>query len=285
MINAIIDLYTKADIHTIASKLLRSSRWQQHHFTAMGALQAQPLWLDFLAQYGVSELVSKTHSKGNELETLQLVLQPKKLLKPVRLSFIIKHNNSYIKSVKCVVDTLLLTNNEFVTEGANNNTPVIPKLPKSDPIIVSDLDNQLHPTTFHATPSDICELPVKLAETLNSWWQIWQHNNLANFATVYAKNAAVILAGNNEAQSKTALLDCHLALSQALSRRYAQLETVQFDNSLNQATICWTLDGTFNAKNVRVRQQMLTIITLVDTQIANEVMQFDTLALNQQFAL
>ena len=43
MIKAIIDLYTKADIEGLSSKLLRSSRWQQHHFTAMGALQAQPL--------------------------------------------------------------------------------------------------------------------------------------------------------------------------------------------------------------------------------------------------
>ncbi|MBH0004202.1 hypothetical protein [Pseudoalteromonas sp. SWYJZ12] len=284
MINAIIDLYTKADIKTISSKLLRSSRWQQHHFTAMGSLQAQPLWLDFLAQYGVSELISKTHSKGHELETLQLILQPKKLLKPVRLSFVIKHNNTFIKSVKCVVDTLLLANNEFTGE-ASNNTLVIPKLPKSDPIMVCDLDNQLHPTTFHATPSDICELPTQTAETLNNWWQIWQLNNLANFESVYAKNADVILAGSNETQSKDALLNCHLALSQTLSRCYAQLETVQFDSALNQATICWTLDGTFNAKNVRVRQQILTVITITDTLISSEVMQFDTLALNQQFAL
>ena len=284
MINAIIDLYTKADIKTISGKLLRSSRWQQHHFTAMGSLQAQPLWLDFLAQYGVSELISKTHSKGQELETLQLVLQPKKLLKPVRLSFVIKHNNTFIKSVKCVVDTLLLANSEFTGE-ASNNTLVIPKLPKSDPIMVSDLDNQLHPTTFHATPSDICELPTQIAETLNNWWQIWQLNNLANFESVYTKSADVILAGSNETQSKDALLNCHLALSQSLSRRYAQLETVQFDSASNQATICWTLDGTFNAKNVRVRQQILTVITFTNTLISSEVMQFDTLALNQQFAL
>ena len=285
MINSIIDLYTKADLKNISSKLLHSSRWQQHHFTAMGSLQAQPLWLSFLAQYGVSELITQTHSKGNELETLQLVLQPKKLKNPVRLSFVIKHNGSYIKSVKCVVDTLLLTNNTFINQSDTKNATVHPRLPTSDPIIVSDLDNQLHPTTAHATPSDICELSPQTIEALDTWWQIWQINNLANFESLYAKNETVILAGNNETQSKSALLECHLAFSQAFSRRYAQLETVQFDSQLNQATICWTLDGTSNAKNIRVRQQFLTIISFSGNQIINEVMQFDTLALNQQFSL
>ncbi|MEM5551123.1 hypothetical protein WNY63_10325 [Pseudoalteromonas neustonica] len=285
MINAIIDLYTKADIQTISNKLLRSSRWQQHHFTAMGSLQAHPLWLSFLAQYGVSELLSKTHNKGGELETLQLVLQPKKLQNPVRLSFVIKHNGTFIKSVKCVIDTLLLASNVYSSESVINNTTVIPKLPKSDPIVVSDLDNQLHPTTFHAIPSAICSLTSLTAQVLDTWWQIWQKNHLANFEDLYTKNATVVLAGNNEIQSKNALFDHHLALSQTLSRRYAQLETVQFDAHLNQAVVCWTLDGTFNTKHIRVRQQMLSIICITDNQISSEVMQFDTLALNQQFDL
>ena len=284
MIKAIIDLYTKADIEGLSSKLLRSSRWQQHHFTAMGALQAQPLWLSFLAQYGVSECVSHTHSVGAERETLQLVLQPKKLKNPVRLTFIIKHNGTFIKSVKCVVDTLSLANNEYVNTTVNNSS-VIPKLPKSDPIIVSDLDNQLHPTTFHATPSAICELPSHTARTLDNWWQIWQTNNLAQFETLYTPSATAVLAGNTQPQPISALLDCHLDFTQSLSRRYAQLETVEYDSTQNQATLCWTLDGSFNAKNVRVRQQIISVISISDNQITHEVMQFDTLALNQQFAL
>ncbi|OUS72313.1 hypothetical protein B5G52_08485 [Pseudoalteromonas sp. A601] len=284
MINAIIDLYTKADIETLSGKLLRSSRWQQHHFTAMGALQAQPLWLSFLAQYGVSELVSQAHSKGAERETLQLVLQPKKLKSPVHLTFVIKHNGTFIKTIKCIVDTLSLANNEYVNTTLNNNS-VIPKLPKSDPIIVSDLDNQLHPTTFHATPSAICELPSHIARTLDNWWQIWQTNNLAHFNSLYTPSATAILAGNTEPQPISALLDCHLNFTQSLSRRYAQLETVEYDSAKNQATVCWTLDGSFNAKNVRVRQQIITVITINDKLITDEVMQFDTLALSQQFAL
>lgn len=282
MFNNLIELYTRGDISQLSSNILHSSSWKQHDFTAYGNMQIEKLWLKSLEQFGFFTLSKKQTVQGKEFSALYFELTNDEANQSVSITFFLEHNNVYIKRLHCIVDTVRLAQ-------LLNLTPeqVIAELPSPDPLFLSQFDHQMHPQSYHAMPSDICDMPKDTAQVMTQWWNIWQEKHLASFEKTYHADAQVNISGFGTNQGYGALIQFQLTLHNRMNRNYCQLEQLCFDEEQNTIAIQWHIDGDYLESDTikRIRIPITSIIRLEHNLIVEEQFQVDWLALCKGFDL
>ncbi len=282
MFNNLIELYTRGDISQLSSNILHSSSWKQHDFTAYGNMQIEKLWLKSLEQFGFFTLSKKQTVQGKEFSALYFELTNDEANQSVSITFFLEHNNVHIKRLHCIVDTVRLAQ-------LLNLTPeqVIAELPSPDPLFLSQFDHQMHPQSYHAMPSDICDMPKDIAQVMTQWWNIWQEKHLASFEKTYHADAQVNISGFGTNQGYGALIQFQLTLHNRMNRNYCQLEQLCFDEEKNTVAIQWHIDGDYLESDTikRIRIPITSIIRLEHNLIVEEQFQVDWLALCKGFDL
>jgi hypothetical protein len=282
MYQALIDLYTLGEVDEIRSKLLHSSSWKQHEFSAYGNAQIEMVWLKSLQQFGFNKVIQSQFIDGKGLSALYLTMAKSKELEPVSLSVLFEHNQTHIKKVHCIVDTKSLASSLHLTEQA-----LLPLLPTADPLLISQFDHQLHPNSHHAIPSDVCTLSDEMSTIVEAWWHIWQANQVASFNKIYAEDANIYIAGKDYPQNIEQLRSYKLYLNNRLSRSYYQLEAIAYDLNQQQVAISWQIDGDFQDadKTKRLRIEAHTYLTIENGKITAEKILIDWLAIQKRFQL
>ena len=282
MLTSLIELYTKGDLAQLSNKLLHSTSWKQHDFTAYGHLQAQNLWLNSLAQFGFLSLTKQQLVQGNNFSALYLELTDDASGKSTSLSLFVEHNDNYIKRVHCNVDTVALAQLMNISPQA-----LIAQLPSADPLRISQFDHQLHPQSYHAMPDDLCELPQSMGIVITQWWNIWQHKDLSGLAAIYRQDAKISIAGFDAIQNHIGLRDFQLQLHHQINRSYCQLENICVDKERRTVAISWQIDGDYKLKGAikRLRIPVISILTIDNNVIVEEQLQIDWLAICKGFDL
>ena len=104
MFQALSDLYTLGELDQVKQKLLHTTSWKQHEFTAYGQSQIEKAWLSSIALFGFSHLLEKQFIKGEKHSAIFLKLANKNN-DELSFSLIFEHNKDVIKRVNCIVDT------------------------------------------------------------------------------------------------------------------------------------------------------------------------------------
>lgn len=282
MFSKLIELYTRGDIAQISSSILHSTSWKQHDFTAYGNMQIEKLWLKSLEQFGFLTLSKKQTVKGEKFSAIYFELTNDETNQSVSVSFFLEHNNVHIKRLHCIVDTVRLATLLNITPDQ-----VIVALPSADPLLLSQFDHQMHPQSYHAMPSDICDMPKGTNKAIAQWWSIWQEKNLAGFEKIYHADAQVNIAGFGTNQGYAALRQFQLKLHNRMNRNYCQLEQLCVDKNQNTVAIQWHIDGDYLESNTikRIRIPVISVIRLEDNLIVEEQFQVDWLAICKGFNL
>lgn len=280
MFKEILDLYTRGDLDNLKQKILHTSSWKQHEFTAYGSSQIEKLWLENISQFGFGEIINHQEIKGDKHSALYLEIKKNDNETPVKLGLFFEHNDSHIKRVNCIVDTLSLRDQIQCSDQGLLN-----KLPEVDPLLISQFDHQLHPYSYHAQPSDLINLPDSIKETVNQWWHIWQANQMATFEQLYGLESEVVLPGETGQKGYQAIRKFRLVLNNKLNRSYCQLTAITFDESNNSVAALWEIDGdyVYNNNTIRVRVPVLSFLTIEDGKIIKECIQIDWYALMKRF--
>ena len=287
MFNQLIELYTQGDITQMSSNILHSTAWKQHDFIAHGHMQIEKLWLKNLEQFGFLTLSKKQTVQGEKFSALYFELthdeiSHDEISQSVSITFFFEHNNVHMKRLNCIIDTVRLAKLLNLTPAQ-----VVADLPSPDPLSLSQFDHQLHPQSYHAIPSDICDMPVEVNQVLTQWWDIWQKKNLTSFDKIYHADAQVNIAGIGESQGYIPLRAFHLKLHNRMNRSYCQLEQLCVDEKQNTIAILWHIDGDYleNDTMNRIRIPIMSLIRLENNMIVEEQLQVDWLALCKGFGL
>lgn len=282
MFNNLIELYTRGDIAQLSSNILHSTSWKQHDFTAYGNMQIEKLWLKSLEQFGFLTLSKKQTVQGDEFSALYFELTNDEANQSVSITFFLEHNNVHIKRLHCIVDTVSLAKLLNLTPAQ-----VVVALPSPDPLFLSQFDHQMHPQSYHAMPTDICDMPKGIDQVITQWWNIWQEKHFGSFEKIYHADAQVNIAGFGTNQGYGALIQFQLKLHNRLNRNYCQLEQLCVDEKQNTIAIQWHIDGDYleNDTIKRIRLPITSIIQLENNLIVDEQFQVDWLALCKGFNL
>jgi len=282
MFNKLIELYTKGDLAQLSSCILHSSSWKQHDFTAYGHMQIESQWLNSLEQFGFLQLKNKQTVKSEKLSALYFELATNSVNKPISLSFFFEHNQTHIKKLHCIVDSLASTQSEY-----QDVSQLMGQLPAVDPLQLSQFDHQLHPQSYHATPSDFCDLPENTEALINQWWNIWQEKQFADFELIYDAKSKINIAGLGNSKGNKSLRAFHINMHNRINRSYCQIENICYDSQQNTAAIQWQIEGDylFNEDIKRIRVPVLSFITIKDNVIVQEQLQIDWLSLCKRFQL
>tara|TARA_B110000114_G_scaffold101427_1_gene106782 strand:+ start:2080 stop:2943 length:864 start_codon:yes stop_codon:yes gene_type:complete len=282
MFTNLIELYTRGDIAQFSSNILHSTSWKQHDFTAYGNMQIEKLWLKSLEQFGFFTLSKKQTVRGKESSALYFELTNDEANQSVSMTFFLEHNSVHIKRLHCIIDTVRLAKLLNLPPSQ-----VIAELPSPDPLFLSQFDHQMHPQSYHAVPSDICDMPEGIDQAITQWWNIWQEKHLASFEKIYHADAKVNISGFGTKQGYGALRQFQLALHNRMNRNYCQLEQLCVDEEQNTIAIKWHIDGDYLENNTikRIRLPITSILQLENNLIVEEQFQVDWLALCKGFNL
>lgn len=282
MFQELTDLYTLGDLDKIRSKILHSSSWKQHEFTAYGSAQIEKMWLKSLELFGFCTVVESQFIHGDGTSALYLTFVKSEDNIPISLSIVFEHNQTHIKKVHCIVDTKSVAKSLQITEQA-----LLLLMPSADPLLISQFDHQLHPQSFHAQPGDVCSLPSNMINIIDAWWHIWQANQVASFNEIYAEDARIIIAGEDNPQNVGQLRNYKLRLNNRLNRSYCQLESIAVDKKHSQVAVSWQIDGDFQDgdKTKRLRLAVHTYLSIENGKITSERFVVDWLAIQKRFQL
>ncbi|MEW6999154.1 nuclear transport factor 2 family protein [Colwelliaceae bacterium BS250] len=290
MFNAITNLYCHGDIKALKEKLLHTTAWQQHDYTAYGETQLQQFWLQSLQDFGFGQLIDSQQIDDGQYGALVCQFKGQNSDDNVRLTFQFEHNKQYIKRVHCIVDSYSYQNHLQC-----DDQQLIKQLPSADPLIIAKFDHQLHPESFHAKPSDINDsLNSNNKSLVDSWWTLWQQQDFPIIKDIYSDDCIINLPSpvsnhdNSDGSDASELRDFVLRLAQQLNRRYCQLERVIVDNqNSNNIAIAWQIDGDFNDNGAikRIKIPVQTIFTINDGKISTEHMVIDWHSLMKRFDL
>lgn len=282
MFNQLIELYTRGDITQLSSNILHSTSWKQHDFTAYGNNQIENLWFKSLEQFGFLTLSKKQTVISDQFSALYIELTNDETNQSVSATFFLEHNNVHIKRLHCIVDTVKLAKLLNLTPAQ-----VIDELPSPDPLYLSQFDHQIHPQSYHAIPSDICDMPEDVNQVMTQWWNIWQAKNLAGFENIYHVDAQINISGFDANQSCITLRQFQLRLHNRIRRNYCQLEHMCVDNIQQTIAVEWHIDGDYieNDSVNRIRIPITSVIRLENNLIIEEELQLDWLAICKGFNL
>lgn len=280
--DVISGIYTEGNLQRIRHLLLHSSSWQQGQFTAYGESQHSRLWINWLTQCGVSD-ITRVCQVDNDLgrSAILLEMKPAKSSLPTRAIFWLHHNGEHIKSVDVSVDTHLLQDGLGGDSGA-----LATWWPNPDPLIISDYDQQLHPKTAHASPSDFFESLPSHISVLEQWWEVWQTMQLSHIWQLYTPDSDIFLPGKVDSTSADGLFAFVSQQLNQVTRHYCQIEDIIFDQQADSRfAIKWNLEGDVRTETGvhRVRLPFMSLLELDQGKIKSEYLIFDQIAFNKQF--
>ncbi|TRX56762.1 hypothetical protein [Thalassomonas sp. M1454] len=281
MFNALINLYTQGDIAGLQAKLLHSSSWQQHNFTAYGSSQISRLWMQNLNEFGFSELIASEQIDDGQFSAL-LCLFKNNNDKVVRVAFNFEHKQEFIKRVTCTLDS-----SSYAEYLQLEDEELVNTLPTADPLVITQFDHQLHPQSYHANPSDLANLASN-KKLIDSWWSIWQSHNFPLIKVIYSEDANINLPTHSTKNNTSELTRFILSLGQSLNRSYSQLERVTVDkDNADKIAICWQIDADINEAGTihRIKLPIQTFITIENSLILNEEIVIDWHAAMKRFNL
>jgi hypothetical protein len=281
MFKELTNLFTLGDLDNIRQDLLNTSSWKQHEFTAHGHSQIEKMWLNSIELFGFSKVIESQVIENDNLSALYLQLSNSDG-KLVSLSLIYEHNEQYIKRVNCIVDSKNLAKFSTISEQ-----DLLTRLPSPDPLLISQFDHQLHPESFHALPNDVAALPDVINDVVQSWWHIWQENQLSSFKDIYLPTANISIAGFDEPRTIEQLRSYKLRLNNIISRSYCQLDEIAVDKNGQAVAVSWQIDGDFvdAGKTKRLRIPVQSFLTIENGKIVNEKLMIDWLSLEKRFSL
>jgi hypothetical protein len=160
-------------------------------------------------------------------------------------------------------------------------------MPVADPLFLSQFDHQLHPHSHHALPKDIADIPAEINDVLESWWSIWQANQMTAFNHIYDDSANLFIAGNQDNVTVVQLRNFKLKLINRVNRSYCQLEQIAIDAKGNSLALSWYIDGDITENNItkRVRIPVQSFLTIKNNKIIDEKLMVDWLAVKKRFQL
>jgi hypothetical protein len=281
MFQELTNLFTLGDLDNTRKALLNTSSWKQHEFTAHGHAQIEKSWLNSIELFGFSKVIESQAIDNDNLSALYLKLSNSDD-KLMSLSLIYEHNKQFIKRVSCIIDSKSLAKFSKISEHE-----LLTRLPTPDPLFISQFDHQLHPESFHALPNDIATLPEGINDAVQSWWHIWQENQLSSFNDIYLATAKISIAGYDEPQTIEQLRNYKLKLNNIISRSYCQLEHIAVDQKGASIAVSWQIDGDFidGGKTKRIRIPVQSFLTIENNKIIDEKLMIDWLALKKRFSL
>lgn len=275
-------IYTEGNMQRIRELLLHSSSWQQGQFTAYGESQHSRLWINWLTQCGISDIAKVCQvDSGHGRTAILLEMNPAKSSLPTRAMFWLQHNGSHIKAVDVSVDTHLLQ------DGLGDaGQPLDEWWPNPDPLIISDYDQQLHPKTSHASPSDFFDTAPANLSTLEQWWEVWQTMQLSHIWQMYDQNSEIYLPGKVESTSAEGLFGFVSQQLNQVTRHYCQIEDIICDGDAgNRFALKWNLEGDVpTADGVqRVRLPFMSLLEIANDKVKSDYLLFDQIAFDKQF--
>ncbi|QBY04206.1 nuclear transport factor 2 family protein [Thalassotalea sp. HSM 43] len=276
-------LYGEGNLNVLRAKLLHSSSWQQHNLCCYGNELQQAMWLEHISDFGLGNVdVANCVSNGHHT-VVHINAANKANSNPVNMALYFHHNDEYIKTVECIVDS-----HSYQHAIEADCSQFIDKLPTPDPIIASQIDQQLHPKTSHMTPANLVDGNCPHIDALNNWWSMWVDKQLSLASDIYADEARVELSHSYLDNDSDDIKSYIIKLTKTLKRSYFQLEDIIVDaKSSDKVAIKWFVDGdiTSNGTNTRVSVPVLTILTFAQGQISHESMLVDWHATAKQFGL
>jgi len=275
-------LYTEGDLEGARARLLHSTEWTQHQFTAYGDELISRCWMSLLALCGLSRLEDRTSVRAPGESLHLLTLTPRHGRDPVRIALWTWHNDEHLKRVFCHVDTAQLCRSLGMDAAL-----LAERLSAPDPIVIVDYDQQAYAGSIDATPGDLLEARADVQEPLNGWWTLWQRMQLANVARCYAADAAIRIPGTDEQASLEQLADYCAVWFVRMRRRNCQLESVIADRSEpGSIAVLWRMEGDMECRTGvrRVRVPVVSLLRVAAGAIRAETMVIDEVTLDRQLA-
>ncbi|MFT6267916.1 MAG: hypothetical protein ACJAVV_000721 [Alphaproteobacteria bacterium] len=273
MFNTVSDMFTKGNIASLNKAMLHSSYWAQSGAKLYTPTQQNQCWLSWLANTGMLsfeliEQVEQTNRSlvmANALVDIEGHSSNSDHLASFLIGFDIEHNGSNIKSISLNVDPARLC------QVLKQEPATLQKWwPKKDPLVLSDLDHQIHANTVHASPSLVLALDKDVSEEtlkcLNKWWCIHQQGLLGDIFDCYTTDAVI---EQSEYAVQLSLLDYFKHVAQAsvsCERAYCQL--VDITVSKNTAFVNWRIEA--DGQHGRTRQSFFSLLKMAKDKVSHQ---------------
>lgn len=270
-------LFTAGDVAGMRAHLLHSSAWQQHGKTSFGDEQITAHWMRWLAACGAGECTQADSIESPRESAQILTLTPAGGATPIRLAVWYWHNGEHIKRALCIPDT------EMMAEALAIEPAELDKqLPQPDPLVIADYDQQSHPLSVEALPSQLAELPAGINPALDAWWSLWQEGNLAATEQAYQAAAQILLPGKVEPVLPGDLVTYSARIFNKLRRRYCVPESVIWNpETPDKLAVLWHMEGDVHSeagdssRSRRIRIAVISFLEFSQQQIAREIMLVD----------
>ncbi len=271
MMNCFIDFFTTGDPTALNTKFLHSSSWKQHNVTTFGHTQINELLTEWVALVGRSNVDVVSEVKDDCMHLITLKLTPLKTEASFLINLWVNHNDTVIKRVNCIVDTIQMTK-----AVGKSITQVSEIFPDPDPLHIPDLDHQDHLQNCHAIPSMLIDSTRINTDLLDKWWSIWTWGKLQGISQYYSDDAYLYHPQEGENCSADSLFNMVAGLRNLFVRKLYQLEHISVEN--NRVAIRWYLEGDERLSKKRVRIYCCSILEISSDQISKDILIFDTVA-------
>jgi hypothetical protein len=277
MLNSIVKAFTKGDLADLNSKLLHSAYWTQHNAKLYGSEKLNTVLGNWFTLAGKCTVSAHHTIKQNNHYVVHLTFEPENSNNTVSGVFWLETNQLMVKSVQAIIDTVQLAN-----ASQSELEAVSASLPASDPLVISDYDQQDHLQNDIAWPSNVIDSSDRdTAEILDAWWAIWHQKQLSNIDELYSDDAIINLPGKKVSLNKSLLFDFVLSKTAKLTRTFTQLEDIAIDGQ--HVAIKWFLDGDEGSNKIRL--PFMSLLHIENGQIINDTTICDILAFTKSFPL
>ena len=273
MFELVSNMFTKGDISPLNNAMLHSSFWAQGGAKLYTPTQQNRCWLNWLAHTGMLSLqiIEKIECDNRTLVIAhaQAYTNGKVANEEYPDGFLmgvdIEHKNAKIKSISIDVDPVQLA------KVLNLQLSSLQKWwPKSDPLMLSDFDHQIHPNTIHASPSLLLTNRKDSAydnkQCLEKWWAIHQQGLLGDIFQCYSEDALIT---HSQHAKHLSLASYFTHLNQVLlkiERAYSQLVDIRVSG--NTVFVKWRIEG--DTGSGRIRQSFLSVLSISQGKITGQ---------------
>jgi ketosteroid isomerase-like protein len=275
MLDSIINAFTKGDLADLNSKMLHSAYWGQHNAKFYGSEKLNMILGNWFALTGKCTVLAHQTIKQNNHYVVYLTFETTNKNGTINYVFWLETNQLMVKSVLAIVDTVQLA-------ALNQDSPekVSDNLPSTDPLVISDYDQQDNLQNNIAWPSNLISKQAQNVEILDQWWAIWSQKQLANINTLYNDDAVINLPGDKHPQKRERLFEFVLSKINTLTRMFTQIEDIAIEGQ--DVAIKWFLDGDEGENKIRL--PFITLLKIENSKITVDTTVCDILAFNKNFS-
>lgn len=273
MFNLVSDMLTKGNIAPLNAAMLHSSYWSQNGAKLYTPTLQNRCWLNWLANAGMLKLelieqveqanrtlvmanaqVGESINSGSDGNLLHFLI-----------GFDIEHNGSNIKAVTLHADPSQLA------KALRTELVELQKWwPKSDPLMLSALDHQIHSNTVHASPALLLashkEVSEQVIRCLGKWWQIHQQGLVGEIFDGYDTSAVIVQSECVDQLSLSEYFKHVTQSSVSLERAYCQLVDISVAD--HSAFVNWRIEA--DGDDGRVRQSFFSLLKVAKDKVTHQ---------------